>query len=124
MKARIEASFHQLDPTGRVAAECWSDYKTKLETWHAHRADFEAALQDWPTVRAQLRSLVKPPQVASNILQAVSSPVRFAELTPIPTESGCPICISMCSANSESFHIRRSTCVSKLGSGNLVDRGE
>jgi glycerol-1-phosphate dehydrogenase [NAD(P)+] len=86
MKVRIEASFHPLDPTGRVAAECWSDYKTKLEIWHAHRADFEAALQDWPTIRAQLRSLVKPPQVASNILQAVSSPVRFVELSPTPTE--------------------------------------
>src|SRR6266545_289726 len=26
MKARIEVAFHPLDPTGRVAAECWSDY--------------------------------------------------------------------------------------------------
>src|SRR5215216_6480233 len=30
MKARIEAAFHPLDPTRRVAAECWSDYKIKL----------------------------------------------------------------------------------------------
>jgi len=87
MKTRIEAAFHPLDPTGRVAAECWSDYKIKLEAWHAHRADFEAALQDWPALGAQLRSLVKPPQVAADILHAISSPVRFAELTPPPTES-------------------------------------
>jgi glycerol-1-phosphate dehydrogenase [NAD(P)+] len=87
MKARIEAAFHPLDPTGRVAAECWSDYKIKLEAWHVHRADFEAALQDWPAICAQLRSLVKPPQVAAGILHAISSPVRFAELTPPPTES-------------------------------------
>jgi glycerol-1-phosphate dehydrogenase [NAD(P)+] len=87
MKARIEAAFYPLDPTGRVAAECWSDYKIKLEAWHVHRADFEAALQDWPAICAQLRSLVKPPQVAAGILHAISSPVRFAELTPPPTES-------------------------------------
>src|SRR5215211_7869853 len=87
MKERIEASFHPLDRTGRVAAECWSDYKIKLEAWHAHRAVFEDALHDWHAISRQLRSLVKPPQVAANILRAISSPVRFAELTPPPTES-------------------------------------
>jgi len=87
MKARIDAAFHPLDPTGRVAAECWSDYRIKLEAWHAHRADFEMALQDWPAISAQLRSLAKPPNVAADIMHAISSPVRFAELTPSPTES-------------------------------------
>jgi glycerol-1-phosphate dehydrogenase [NAD(P)+] len=87
MKARINASFHPLDPTGRVAAECWSDYKIKLEAWHAHRVDFEDALRDWPAIRAQLGSLVKPPDVASHILHAVSSPVRFEQLTPAPTKA-------------------------------------
>jgi glycerol-1-phosphate dehydrogenase [NAD(P)+] len=86
MKARIDASFHSLDPTGHVAAECWSDYKIKLGAWHAHRVDFEDALRDWPAIRAQLGSLVKPPDVASHILHAVSSPVRFEELTPAPTK--------------------------------------
>jgi len=87
MKARIEAAFNPLDPTGHVAAECWSDYKIKLEAWHAHRADFENALRDWSNVRAQLRSLIKPPEVAANILHVVSSPACFADLTPPPTES-------------------------------------
>src|SRR5215207_802650 len=87
MKTRIEASFHPLDPTGQVAAECWSDYKIKLEAWHAHRTDFQDALRDWAGIRTKLRSLVKPPEVASQILQAVSSPVRFKELTPAPTQA-------------------------------------
>jgi glycerol-1-phosphate dehydrogenase [NAD(P)+] len=87
MKARIEESFHQLDPTGRVAAECWSDYKLKLDAWHAHRADFKDTLSDWSAVRAQLDAFVKPPQAVSQILHAVSSPVRFEELTPAPTAS-------------------------------------
>jgi hypothetical protein len=87
MKARIEAAFNSLDSSGRVAAECWSDYKVKLEAWHAHRADFEAALQDWSAICAQLRSLVKPPEVAANILHVISSPARFEDLTPPPDES-------------------------------------
>ena len=87
MKARIDAAFHPLDPSGRVAAECWSDYQIKMEAWHAHRADFENALSDWSNVRERLYSLAKPPEVAANIMHAISSPVRFRELTPPPTES-------------------------------------
>ena len=87
MKARIEASFNPLDSTGRVAAECWSDYKIKLEVWHAHRADFEEALHNWDDIRAQLHSLVKPPEIAAHILHSISSPTRFADLTPPPAES-------------------------------------
>ena len=87
MKAHIEASFNPLDSTGHVAAECWSDYRIKLEAWHAHRADFEAALHDWSGIRAQLHALVKPPATAARILHAVSSPARFPDLAPPPTES-------------------------------------
>ena len=87
MQARIEEAFNALDPSGRVAAECWSDYKIKLEAWHAHRPDFEEALSNWPDVQAKLQSLVKQPQVAANILHAISSPAQFADLTPAPTES-------------------------------------
>jgi glycerol-1-phosphate dehydrogenase [NAD(P)+] len=87
MRARIESSFHPLDPSGRVAAECWSDYKIKLKAWHAHRAFFEEALRDWSSIRAKLHSLVKPPEVTASILRAVSSPAHFADLTPPPTEA-------------------------------------
>lgn len=87
MQARVSAAFYALDPEGRVAAECWADYKIKLEAWHAHRKDFEEALRDWPNIRSRLRSLVKPPEVTARILQAVSSPMRFAELEPSPTQA-------------------------------------
>ena len=87
MKEQIESVFAPFDPTGRVAAECWSDYKIKLEAWHTHRADFEAALRDWPDIRTQLRSLVKRPEVASRILHAIAAPVHFEGLTPAPTDA-------------------------------------
>jgi len=85
MKARLDKSFNSLDPTGLVAAECWSDYKIKLESWHAHRTDFESALHDWSSVHAKLTSLVKPPELTTQILQAVASPTRFAKLIPSPS---------------------------------------
>ena len=85
MKARIETAFDSLDPTGRVAAECWSDYKIKLVAWHAHRADFEAVLRNWPEIRSKLHSLVKQPEVTSRILKAISSPMSFPELKPSPS---------------------------------------
>lgn len=84
MRARIEATFRGLDPSGRVAAECWSDYRYKLEAWHAHRTDFADLLHDWPNVRTKLASLVKPPELAARILREVASPLSFAELTPPP----------------------------------------
>jgi glycerol-1-phosphate dehydrogenase [NAD(P)+] len=87
MKSRIEAIFQPLDASGRVAAECWSDYKLKLEAWHAHRADFQDALQNWPAVQSHLKSLVKPRTTALNILNAISSPTRFSDLTPAATAS-------------------------------------
>jgi len=87
MKTRIETAFSSLDPTGRVAAECWSDYKVKLEAWHAHRADFEEVLRNWPDSQTQLRSLVKRPEVASRILHAIASPTHFDRLTPAPTQA-------------------------------------
>ena len=87
MRARIEAAFYSLDPQGRVAAECWADYKIKLQAWHAHRKDFKEALSDWSSIRLHLRSLVKPPEITARILKAISSPISFAELEPTPTEA-------------------------------------
>ena len=86
MQARIEAAFQSIDQQGRVAAECWADYKIKLEAWHAHRSGFEEALRDWPAIQAQLRSMVKPPEVTARILRAISSPTDFSELAPVPSE--------------------------------------
>jgi glycerol-1-phosphate dehydrogenase [NAD(P)+] len=85
MQARVERAFNPLDPSGRVAAECWADYRQKLAAWHAHRPQFEAALADWPATRTRLQALTKPPELAQRILRAVSAPLRFAELAPAPS---------------------------------------
>ena len=85
MRMRLETAFNPLDTSGRVAAECWSEYRIKLEAWHAQRTVFEEALRHWPDIRAQLRALAKPPELAARILRAVDAPMNFAELTPPPS---------------------------------------
>lgn len=87
MKTRIEAAFGQLDPSGQVAAECWSDYRLKLAAWHAQRETFAAVLADWASVESKLAMLTRPPELARRILESVAAPLRFDQLTPPPTEA-------------------------------------
>lgn len=82
MKTHIETSFAEIDPSGKAGAECWSDYKLKLEKWHAHRGDFEAVLANWSTVRDQLEAETCPPETIRSILLAVGAPARWSELHP------------------------------------------
>jgi len=87
MHTRIRAALDPLDPSGRSAAECWSDYQQKLEAWAAHRADFEDALRDWDAVRNHLQTLTRPPERLAAILKAVGGPLDFNELIPPRTEA-------------------------------------
>lgn len=82
MEARVRAAFDTLDSTGKVANECWADYKIKLDLWHQHRAEFEAFLKDWPRHRQALLDLTRPPELALQILRETESPLTFADLQP------------------------------------------
>jgi len=82
LKTRIESNFNRIDPSGKAAAECWADYQQKLEKWHAHRADFEAALKDWDSLRNQLAQETRRPEVILQILDAVQAPTHWSQLTP------------------------------------------
>jgi glycerol-1-phosphate dehydrogenase [NAD(P)+] len=82
MQARIASSFGSIDPSGKAGAECWADYRQKLEKWHAHRSDFETVLKDWDLLCAQLSQETRPPEVILQILQTVEAPIRWSELTP------------------------------------------
>jgi glycerol-1-phosphate dehydrogenase [NAD(P)+] len=87
MHKRVKTTFASLDPSGKVAAECWSDYRQKLAAWHEHRKDFTNALADWPEVRAHLKTLVRSPALALRILHAVGAPVTFSQLSPPVSET-------------------------------------
>jgi glycerol-1-phosphate dehydrogenase [NAD(P)+] len=87
MKALIESSFAEIDPSGKAGAECWSDYKLKLKKWHAHRGDFETVLADWSSVRNQLEAESCLPETIRGILLAVGAPTRWSELNPPVNEN-------------------------------------
>jgi glycerol-1-phosphate dehydrogenase [NAD(P)+] len=82
MQARIAASFSAIDPSGQVAAECWSDYRQKLEAWHAQRDTFAEFLREWPSIREHVRGLTRPPELVEKILRQVASPLGFDQLDP------------------------------------------
>jgi len=86
MKERILADFGTIDPSGKAAAECWTDYQQKLEKWHAHRADFETALKDWDVLRAELLKETRPADVILQILQQSGAPMRWSQLKPAISE--------------------------------------
>jgi glycerol-1-phosphate dehydrogenase [NAD(P)+] len=86
MKKRVEDNFNTIDPSGKAGAECWADYKQKLEKWHSHRADFEATLRDWNSLRVELEKETRSPEVIIQILEAVDAPVRWSQLTPAINE--------------------------------------
>jgi glycerol-1-phosphate dehydrogenase [NAD(P)+] len=86
MQGLIDANFRTIDPSGKAGAECWSDYRQKLEKWFAHRADFEAALQDWDSLRSELGKDARSSQVLLQILEKTGAPVRWSQLRPAINE--------------------------------------
>jgi glycerol-1-phosphate dehydrogenase [NAD(P)+] len=82
MERRVRDTFAELDPSGAMGAECWSDYSKKLAAWTAARPRFEAMLADWPAQRDHLRSLLTPPEHAVEMLASAGVPVRYGDLLP------------------------------------------
>ncbi len=82
MHSRIQRAFASLDPSGGIANECWSEYRKKLDAWHAHRATFEGFVREWDAVKAQLQTIVRAPHELVEILQRMESPTLFEQLNP------------------------------------------
>lgn len=83
MAGRIRAAFGEADPSGAMAAECWSDYRQKLAAWAEQQAAWTTFLAGWEgTIKQRLRQLLLPPEEIARVLLAVGAPVRFSELDP------------------------------------------
>lgn len=87
MEPVVREAFGDLDPSGAIADECWSDYSLKLERWRECRPQFEEFLASWTKQRAELREMVLPPEKLGKALNDSGAPARFSELDPpIPEE--------------------------------------
>jgi glycerol-1-phosphate dehydrogenase [NAD(P)+] len=84
----IRDTFGPLDPSGRMAAECWRDYREKLALWTTRAGRFDAVRERWHAeVAPRLRELVRSSATIREILARAGHPLRFEELEPpIPPE--------------------------------------
>jgi glycerol-1-phosphate dehydrogenase [NAD(P)+] len=79
---RIDGAFAELDPSGVMAAECWSQYSRKLDRWRAQAPAVRAFVADWDRVSDELRGLLGSPEIIARSLRSAGAPARFAELDP------------------------------------------
>jgi glycerol-1-phosphate dehydrogenase [NAD(P)+] len=80
MEDRVTRAFAAADPSGAMAAECWSDYRRKLARWHAARPRLETLADRWPWFDADVDRLLAPPERLVTALQRAQAPVRLSEL--------------------------------------------
>lgn len=78
----VDEAFADVEPSGRVAAECWRDYERKLEAWGAAGAAVRAVLADWPRTHAELRAMVRPTADLARALSAASGVRHLDQLAP------------------------------------------
>jgi glycerol-1-phosphate dehydrogenase [NAD(P)+] len=87
MHRLVVRRYQQVDPSGRAGAECWSDYRLKLDHWNAQREAFRRLLADWPKVRIRLKQGWASFETLVEILRKVDAPLTWAELTPPVAEA-------------------------------------
>lgn len=80
MRARVEAAFAVLDPSGATAQECWRDYARKLERWRAEAPALATIADRWPAFDAQLDRILTPTARLLAALRDSGAPVRLSQL--------------------------------------------
>ena len=78
----VLAAFADVDPSGALGQECWSDYETKLTRWAAARPAVETALRDWDRHRTVVEEVLVGPGTLAAGLAAAGAAARFADLDP------------------------------------------
>jgi glycerol-1-phosphate dehydrogenase [NAD(P)+] len=88
MKTMVFDAFNKIDPSGRVAEECWKDYRLKLKSWKECRPQIESFLSNWEHYHAELGQMAAAPERLSRALREAGAPVKFSQLEPaIPPET-------------------------------------
>ena len=84
---RVADAFDPLDPSGAATAECWSDYRRKVQRWNGSPERRLALAEAWDRHRAAIGELVLSPEAIVAGLRAAGAPTRFSELEPaIPAD--------------------------------------
>lgn len=121
MEPLVRAAFRDLDPTGRVGAECWSDYAKKLDRWRARRSDVERFIHDWPEHRGQIEALLGAPVAIANALREARSPARFRDLHPPADAATARWALQNCHLMRNRFTVADLAFMTGLWDGAAVD---
>lgn len=78
----VSDAFSELDPSGKVEAECWRDYEQKLHDWLRSAPAVLSMLENWDTAQGELRPLVASSRSLAAQLGSAGSSYRFDQLTP------------------------------------------
>jgi glycerol-1-phosphate dehydrogenase [NAD(P)+] len=82
MEPVVREAFAEIDPSGGVGEECWSEYSMKLERWSECRPQLENFLGNWAQYREELRGIVATPDRLGEALEAAGATARFRDLDP------------------------------------------
>ncbi len=82
LRGRVFTAFGHLDQDGRLAGECWNDYRQKMTRWAAARDTVAGVLRDWDRHRATIGRLKLSSEVLGRSLALSGAPARFADLDP------------------------------------------
>lgn len=81
-RARVEAAFLPLDPTGAAAAECWNAYQRKLTRTAALMPALQELVDDWAPFDTRAQLLLADPDRLVAAQKAIGAPTRFRDLDP------------------------------------------
>jgi glycerol-1-phosphate dehydrogenase [NAD(P)+] len=82
-EAAVRQAFADVDPTGGIGAECWSDYAKKASALDQHRAELRTLISVWPAAAARLRPLVRTADELAHALVAAGAAARLTELDSV-----------------------------------------
>jgi len=82
MRQQILENFAAIDPSGKAGPECWADYRLKLEKWHTRHREVQDFFLNWEGIKAEILPLVRTPERLKELLEAVNSPLTFAQMLP------------------------------------------
>ncbi len=82
LRQRIYDAFVPLDPTSKIAAECWRDCEKKHALLDAHWSRLIAVVENWTQHAREWAKMVQPAEKLGAALRASGSPPDFPALTP------------------------------------------
>lgn len=81
-RRRVMAAFEPVDPSLRVAGECWKDYSAKLAAIADNWTRVQALVDGWAAHRDELRGLLRPAASIAAALHEAGAAATLADLEP------------------------------------------